>query len=186
MRRPHTRPPSGTLAVRGGFMRRASGVFLAAGVGAWLGAMAFLSFVVAPTAFAILESRHQAGDMVAATLNILHLSGYILGPLLIFVSIVTRPLGRGILWGIRTILLTLMSVSTIISREFVGGKLLSLRRAIGVMIEKVPPDDQLRLLFRQWHQISVFLMIFNMLAATAVLILLYLEARGDTLIDHRG
>lgn len=164
-------------------MRRASVVFLAAGVGAWLGAMAFLSFAVAPTAFAVLESRQQAGDLVAGTLNTLYLSGYILGPLLILVSVVTRPLGRGLLWGIRTILLILMSVSTIVSREFVGAKLLSLRRAMGMMIEKVPPDDPLRLLFQQWHQISVFLMIFNMLAAIAVLTLLYLEGRSERVSD---
>lgn len=164
-------------------MRRASVVFLAAGVGAWLGAMVFLSFVVAPGAFAILESRHQAGDLVAGTLNTLYLSGYILGPLLILVSVVTRPLGRGLLWGVRTILLTLMSVSTIISREFVGAKLLSLRRAMGMMIEKVPPDDPLRLLFQQWHQISVFLMIFNMLAAIAVLTVLCLEGPSERVSD---
>ena len=161
-------------------MRRASVVFLAAGAGTWLGAMVFLSFVVAPTAFAILESRHQAGDLVAAILNILYLSGYILGPLLIFVSVITRPIGRGLMWGGRTILLTLMSVSTIISREFVGGKLLRLRQAMGAMIDRVPPDDPLRLLFQQWHQISVFLLIFNMLAAIAVLVILGLEERSHT------
>lgn len=159
-------------------MGRGSVVFLAAGVGAWLGAMVFVSFVVAPTAFSILESRHQAGDMVAAALNILYLTGYILGPLLVLVSVVSPPPGGRLLWGARTILLILISVSTIVSREFVGAKLSSLRRAMGVIIEKVPPDDPLRLLFQQWHQISVFLMIFNILAASAVLVLLFREVRG--------
>lgn len=155
-------------------------VLLAAGTGVWLGAMVFLSFVLAPTAFATLESRHQAGDLVAATLNILYLSGYILGPLLVLVSVMTRPLGGRLLWGIRTILLVLMTVSTLVSRELVGTKLLSLRRAMGAIIEKIPLDDPSRLLFQQWHQYSVLLMLFNIAAAAAVLAVLCFEGFGKT------
>lgn len=120
-------------------MRRIFVIMLPAGVGVWLGAMVFFSFAVAPTAFATLESRHQAGDLVAATLNILYLFGYVLGPLLVLASVVARPIGRQRLWGLRTILLVLMTLSTLISREFVGTKLLALRRAMGPMIEKTPP-----------------------------------------------
>lgn len=152
-------------------------IFLAGGTGAWLGAMVFLSFVVAPTAFATLASRHQAGDVVAATLNTLYLSGYILGPLLVLVSVVTRSLRGRLLWAVRTILLVLMTVSTVLAREFVGAKLLSLRRAMGPMIN-VPPDDPMRLLFQQWHQVSVLLMLFNIAAAALVLLLLCVEQFG--------
>ena len=121
-------------------MRRIFVIMLPAGVGVWLGAMVFFSFAVAPTAFATLESRHQAGDLVAATLNILYLFGYVLGPLLVLASVVARPIGRQRLWGLRTILLVLMTLSALISREFVGTKLLALRRAMGPMIEKIPPE----------------------------------------------
>lgn len=152
-------------------------ILLATGTGAWLGAMAFLSFAVAPTAFATLESRHQAGDVVAATLNILYLSGYLLGPVLVFVSVVTPPLRGRLLWALRTILLVLMTLSTLVSRESVGGKLLSLRRAMGGMVN-ASPDDPLRLLFQQWHQVSVFLMLFNIAAAAAVLAVLCIEGFG--------
>jgi hypothetical protein len=160
-------------------MRRGLLILLASGVGIWLGAMLFLTFVVAPTAFAILESRHQAGDLVTATLSVLYLSGYILGPLLILVSLATRPLHRRLLWGARTIFLVLITVSTVISREVVGTKLLSLRRSMGMVIEKVSPDDPIRLLFQQWHQFSVFLMLFNIVAASAVLVLLFFEGFGE-------
>lgn len=152
-------------------------IFLAAGTGAWLGAMVFLSFVVAPTAFATLASRHQAGDLVAATLNTLYLSGYILGPLLVLVSVVTPSLRGRLPWAVRTILLILMTVSTVLAREFVGAKLLSLRRAMGPIIN-VPPTDPMRLLFQQWHQVSVLLMVFNIAAATLVLLLLCFERFG--------
>jgi len=156
-------------------MRRDLLIFLAAGVGIWLGAMLFLTFILAPTALAILERRHQAGDLVTATLNVFYLSGYILGPLLILLSLVARPVRSRLLWGLRTILLILITVSTIISREVVGTKLLSLRRSMGTLIEKVPPDDPLRLLFQQWHQVSVLLMLFNIVAAATILLLLFFE-----------
>ncbi|MFQ5882480.1 MAG: DUF4149 domain-containing protein [Candidatus Methylomirabilales bacterium] len=160
-------------------MRRVLLILLAAGVGIWLGAMLFLTFALAPTAFAILESRQQAGDLVAATLNILYLSGYIVGPLLVFLSLVTGPLSRRLLWVLRTTLLALITVSTIISREVVGAKLLNLRRSMGVLIEQVPPDDPLRLLFHQWHQFSVLLMLFSIAAAAAVLLLIFFEGFGE-------
>ena len=35
----------------------------------WLGAMVFFSFAVAPSAFAVLQSRHLAGLIVAGTLK---------------------------------------------------------------------------------------------------------------------
>jgi len=138
--------------------------------------MVFLSFVVAPTAFAVLESRHQAGELVAATLNVLYLSAYVPGPLLVLASIAVRPLGRRLLWGLRTILLILMTASTLISREIVGTKLFSLRRAMGAAIQSIPPEDPLRLQFQQWHQFSVLLMFCNIAAAAAVLCILSLEA----------
>src|SRR5580692_1943308 len=45
----------------------------------WLGADAFLSFVVAPGAFAILENRDAAGMMVGFALGRLHFAGIALG-----------------------------------------------------------------------------------------------------------
>ena len=160
-------------------MRAPLVIVLAAGVGAWLGAMVFLSFVLAPTLFAILESRHQAGEVVAATLNILHLVGYTVGPFFVLVSLLVRGSGHRLLGGLRTILLILMTVSTVVSREVVGTKLLSLRQAMGGMIGSVPPDDPLRPLFQQWHQFSVLLMLFNIAAAATVLFLLSVETVGE-------
>ena len=161
-------------------MQRAFVIILAAGVGAWLGAMVLLSFAVAPMAFASLESRHQAGDLVGRTLNILYLSGYILGPTLVLVSVLARPLAWPLLWRIRTILLILMTAATLVAREFVGQKLLSLRLAMGNMIEHSPVGDPLRLLFQQWHQASVLLMFFNIVAAAVVILLLSYEGYSES------
>ena len=50
----------------------------------WLGAIAFLSFVVAPGAFTILGNRDAAGMMVGYSLARLHFAGIILGLLFLF------------------------------------------------------------------------------------------------------
>jgi hypothetical protein len=42
---------------------------------AWVGGLMFFAFVVAPTAFGTLASRHDAGLVVGGTLRILHLIG---------------------------------------------------------------------------------------------------------------
>jgi hypothetical protein len=52
-------------------------VFLAT-LGAWVGVMAFLSFVVAPTAFAVLEAP-RAGDLVGALFPRYYATGVSLG-----------------------------------------------------------------------------------------------------------
>jgi hypothetical protein len=159
-------------------MRRISVVILAAGVGVWLGAMLFVSFVLAPQAFATLESRHLAGNLIAQSLNVLYLAGYILGPSLVFIRVVSRPREDRRLWAVQAVLLVLMSVSTLVSREVVGTRLLALRRAMGGLIEAAAPDDPLRLLFQQWHQASVLLMLFNIAAATTVIALLGVDERN--------
>src|SRR5208283_3483294 len=52
-------------------------------LGLWLGADAFLSFVVAPGAFAILGNRDDAGTLVGFSLERLHFAGIFLGTRLV-------------------------------------------------------------------------------------------------------
>jgi len=60
--------------------------FLALGL--WLGADAFLSFVVAPGAFAILGNRDAAGMMVGFSLARLHFAGIFLGMIFLVARLV--------------------------------------------------------------------------------------------------
>ena len=48
-------------------------------LGLWLGAMAFFSFVVAPSAFAVLQQQQLAGALVSRTLGALEIIGIIAG-----------------------------------------------------------------------------------------------------------
>src|SRR5215471_3311263 len=49
----------------------------------WLGSMIFFSFAVAPSAFAVLPSRHLAGQVVNSLISKLELMGLAIGPVLI-------------------------------------------------------------------------------------------------------
>src|SRR5215467_5943977 len=67
----------------------------------WLGGMIFFAFSVAPSAFAVLPTRHLAGLLVTSTLSKLELLGLVIGPLLIVSALLgfgsrTPREGRGI------------------------------------------------------------------------------------------
>src|SRR5215469_8165629 len=53
----------------------------------WLGADTFLSFVVAPGAFSILDNRDAAGMMVGYSLARLHYAGIFLGLIFLIVRL---------------------------------------------------------------------------------------------------
>ena len=63
-------------------------------LGTWLGAIIFLSFVVAPGAFASLTSRDQAGRFVGLTLARLHVIGMIAGMAFLVVALLAEHLPR--------------------------------------------------------------------------------------------
>jgi uncharacterized membrane protein len=50
----------------------------------WIGGLIFFAFVLAPSAFAILPTRHIAGNLVGRTLGVLHWMGIFSG--LIFLA----------------------------------------------------------------------------------------------------
>jgi uncharacterized membrane protein len=63
-------------------------------LGLWLGADVFLSFVVAPGAFAVLGNRDAAGMMVGFALGRMHVIGMILGVLFLLLRLVrTQSVG---------------------------------------------------------------------------------------------
>ncbi|MFQ5839165.1 MAG: DUF4149 domain-containing protein [Candidatus Methylomirabilales bacterium] len=145
----------------------------------WLGAIVTFSFILAPVAFQVLPSRHLAGEVVTGILNRLNLLGYILGPLLLLLVILGRHAGHRPFVVIQAILLTLMAVSSVLSREVITPRLLSLRAQMGQMIDQVPLHDPLRLTFQTWHEYGVALMAFNLVAALLLLALLTVGPRGS-------
>ena len=135
--------------------------------------MIFFSFAVAPTAFAVLPGRELAGMVVTSAISKVEMLGLITGPLLILIQLATwrmrRVTNRG--KAVRLILLCVMIAMAALSRFWISAALVSLRLAMGGVIDNVPVTNPLRAQFNDLHRYSVALMGTAMLAGLAVLFL---------------
>jgi len=141
----------------------------------WLGGLIFFSFVVAPTIFAVLPTRHMAGSVVARSLSALHWIGLISGIVLLISSIVYSRLTRGTAnpFALPHLLVYAMLALTAISQFGISPKMVALRSQM-VEIDKLAPQDPLRAQFDALHVWSVRLEGGVFLLG---LILVYLTAR---------
>lgn len=122
-------------------------------VSLWLGADAFLSFVVAPGAFAILGSRDAAGLMVGFSLARLHFAGIFLGVLFLVVRLVrTRDFAS--FTSAAALCVVLMVVLTAASQFTVSKRMEGLKKQM-VSVQNTPENDPRRVEFSRLHHISV-------------------------------
>lgn len=142
-------------------------------LGLWLGAMAFFSFVVAPSAFAVLQQQQLAGALVSRTLGALEIIGIIAGALLIALLFFSRERDRAFLYEL--IALALMTVSMLVSHFIVSRRMHDLRMSLGE-IAQLAANDPARVEFDRLHQYSVWLMGFDILGAIALIV--YLARRN--------
>ena len=139
----------------------------------WIGSMIFFSFAVAPSAFAVLPSREMAGALVTSTIGKVEILGLVIGPLLLLIQFSawrSREAGAKVT-TLRAMLLLMMTAAAAASRFWVSAKLVSLRHAMGGVIDDVAVTDPLRVEFNALHGYSVGLMSAAMLAGFAVLFL---------------
>ena len=143
-------------------------------LGVWLGSMMFFSFAVAPSAFAVLPSRHLAGLIVASTLVKVEVIGLAIGISLLLIQIIkTRT--RAASGKLNFLFLTIMLATTAALRFWISPAMNTLRLAMGNEIDNVPVTDPLRVQFNDLHQYSVSLMGTAILAGLA---LLFFTVRG--------
>jgi uncharacterized membrane protein len=119
----------------------------------WLGGDAFLSFVVAPGAFAILGSRDAAGLMVGFALARLHFAGIFLGVLFV----VARLLRTHDFASVTTpaaLCVVLMVLLTAVSQFTVSRRMEGLKKEM-VSVQNTPEDDPRRIEFNTLHRRSV-------------------------------
>ena len=119
----------------------------------WLGGDAFLSFVVAPGAFAILGSRDAAGMMVGYSLARLHFAGIFLG-LLFLVARLARTHDFGSFTSPAALCLVLMVVLTAASQFTVSNRMEALKKQM-VSVQNTPETDPRRVEFNRLHHRSV-------------------------------
>ncbi len=139
-------------------------------LGGWLGAMCFFSFAVAPSAFAVLPSRHLAGQIVASTITKVEWLGLILGVLLLVVQFL-----KGRMSKLSLALLAVMLAATAGLRFWVSPTMNNLRASMGGIIDEVSATDPLRVQFNSLHQYSVTLMSTAILCG---LVLLFFTVRS--------
>ena len=138
-------------------------------LGTWVGSIIYLSFVVAPGAFGVLQSRDQAGLMVGYSLARLHYMGMIAAVLYVVASLALAP-------SLETLLqpamlgVILMFALTGISQTRVTPRLAELRREM-VSVDATPKDNPLRVEFDRLHQTSVRIEVVVLLIGVAALFL---------------
>jgi len=118
----------------------------------WLGGLIFFAFVLAPTAFTILPTRHLAGNLVARSIHILHWMGLIAGIVYLGSSLVYARLSSGTFrpFAARHSIVVLMLVLTLISQFGIVPRMATLRASMGE-IDSVPPDNPARIEFDALH-----------------------------------
>jgi Domain of unknown function (DUF4149) len=131
----------------------------------WLGGLIFFSFVVAPTAFSVLPSRHLAGSVVSRSLTLLHWMGLISGLVFLATSMLSSRLSYGSAHplAVRHLLIVAMLVLTAVSQFGISPRMAALRASLGE-IDNVPASDLARGQFNALHrwstrlEIGVFLL----------------------------
>ncbi|MGA8150683.1 MAG: DUF4149 domain-containing protein [Terriglobales bacterium] len=118
----------------------------------WLGGLIFFAFAVAPAAFAVLPTRHLAGNVVGRTLGVLHWMGIVSGLVFLASSLLFARLTQGNphVFSARNLVIVLMLALTLISQFGIIPRMDTLRASIGE-IDSVPPDNPARMQFDALH-----------------------------------
>ena len=148
---------------------------------AWLGGMAILGALVAPTTFQVLQAadplsgRALGGEVFGAIIARFHYVAYAAGGLLLVTMAGMALLGpRPRAFAIRVGLITAMLAVAVYSGVIVLGNIDQVQLDAGGLVSRLAVDDERRIRFDALHRLSTNLMLLNMAGA---LVLLYWEAR---------
>lgn len=148
-------------------------------LGAWAGAMAFFAFVVAPAAFAVLPSRHLAGELVTRIVGAADAVGILAATLILLTALLSRPATtwRRPSGALSLTLYGLLLLAPALSSGLISPRLLAMRQAMGRPIEAVAESDPLRVTFNQLHQASAALLTVALVAALVAFGLAWRQGR---------
>ena len=143
---------------------------------AWLGGLIFFSLVVAPTAFAVLPTRHMAGSVVSRSLSTLHWMGLVSGLIFLVASLLYSRVTTGSAHPLagRNFLVVMMLVLTCASQFGISPRMARLRASVGE-IDNAPLNDPRRVQFDALHVWSTRLEGGVLLAG---LVVVYLTAQS--------
>lgn len=136
-------------------------------LGTWLGSVIYMSFVVAPAAFATAGSRDAAGALVSVVLARLHFLGLAAG-MIFLVSRAAAAKSISALASVAAVLVILMLLLTVVSRFWVSPRMAGLRGQMG-SVDRTPAESPLRMQFNRLHGMSVALETVVLLAGLLAL-----------------
>ena len=118
----------------------------------WLGGLIFFSFVLAPTVFSVLPTRHLAGSVVSRSLSGLHWIGIVSGIVFLITSMLYSRLHAGSAHPLapRHILLYIMLGLTVISQFGISPRMATLRASMPET-NSVAATDPVRVQFNALH-----------------------------------
>jgi len=118
----------------------------------WLGGLIFFSFVVAPTVFSVLPTRHLAGLVVSRSLTALHWIGIVSGIVFLTTSMLYSRLHAGSTQPLapRHILLYIMLGLSLISQFVISPRMATLRASMPDT-NSVATADPVRVQFNALH-----------------------------------
>jgi len=123
----------------------------------WVGGLGFFAFILAPVAFSLLPSTHEAGLVVRGTLTVLNGIGQLCGAFFALATIILWSRAR---IRARTLLLTqlllivLMMAATAYVQVSIMPAMERDRTAAGGIIDIAPPDNPARMDFDRLHTLS--------------------------------
>jgi len=142
----------------------------------WLGGMAVLGGIVAPTTFQVIQARVPAtgravaGELFGTVLGRFHYVAYgcaaaLLVSLAAMAVLGPRPAG----FLVRSLLILAMLMVAVYSGVFVLGGIDAIQLEVGGLPSMLPAGDARRVRFDFLHQLSTRLMMINMAGALALL-----------------
>ncbi|WP_263381730.1 DUF4149 domain-containing protein [Granulicella arctica] len=137
----------------------------------WVGSLLFFAFVLAPVAFHVLPSTHEAGLVVGGTLIVLHRIGLICGTLFLIATLVLRPR----LYTMQTALIVFMLAVTIYLQFSVLPKMERDRAEVGGDITAAAIDNPARVDFDRLHPLSEKVEGAALFAGLAIVLLMAAE-----------
>ena len=128
-------------------------------LGVWLGSILFFGAAVAPAAFTVLPSTHDAGMLVGASLRRLHVMGLVAGVVYLAGSLIAARVLKGSMeWAsLRNLLVVAMMGLTLLLNAVIIPRMDRLRQAVEAQsgdIVNVPPTDPRRAAFDRLHIVS--------------------------------
>jgi Domain of unknown function (DUF4149) len=118
----------------------------------WLGGVIFFAAVLAPTVFAVLPTRHLAGNVVNLSLHVLHWMGIVSAVVFLASSMIYARFATGAShpFAARHVLLYVMLLLTLISQFGISPKMAALRSSMGD-VDAVSITDPARIQFNMLH-----------------------------------